>query len=284
MRASAFAPGHVTGFFAIAEGGQGSTGAGFCVEKGLRTIADVRSAKANKVSLRLNGKAESLPTSQAVVKRFLELAAGKHYEISVEHKAQLPVGYGFGMSGAGALSLSLALSKALKTRLSALECARIAHEAEVECGTGLGTVVAERFGGFGIRTEPADFERFEKVKFGRNLKVVLAPMKPIETSKIIRDEGWKVRINGIGAACVRDLLAKPDAGHFISLSRLFATESGLAHGAILEAMRASGGSMAMLGESVFVLTETPKKAAAALRKFSKNVMITKISMKGARVS
>jgi pantoate kinase len=282
MRAVAFAPGHVTGLFSIAEDGQGSTGAGFCVEKGVRTTVSAKPAKASKVRITLNGAAERLPTSQEVVKRFLELA-GKHYDISVEHKAQLPVGYGFGMSGAGALSLALALNKALKTRLTSLEAARIAHEAEIECGTGLGSVVAERFGGFGVRKEPADFESYERIRFPRNLKVVLAPIKPIETRKIIRDEGWKSRINGIGSACVRDLLAKPTLDHFMSLSRMFATESGLAYNNLLVVMRESGGSMAMLGESIFVLTENPKKSATILRKFSKNVIITKISMKGARL-
>ena len=283
MRAVAFAPGHVTGLFSIAEDGQGSTGAGFCVEKGVKTTVSAKPAKANKVRLLLNGENERLPTSQEVVRRFLELTPGKHHDVLVEHKAQLPVGYGFGMSGAGALSLALALNKALKTRLTALEAARIAHEAEIECSTGLGSVIAERFGGFGVRKEPADFESYAHIRFPRNLKVVLAPIKPIETRKIIRDEGWKGRINGIGSACVRDLLAKPTLEHFMSLSRMFATESGLAYNNLLAAMRESGGSMAMLGESIFVLTDSPKKPAAILRKFSKNVIITKISMKGARL-
>ncbi|MDO8339877.1 MAG: hypothetical protein Q7T16_04440 [Candidatus Burarchaeum sp.] len=282
MRAVAFAPGHVTGLFSIAEDGQGSTGAGFCVEKGVRTTVSAKPAKANRARITLNGAIERLPTSHEVVKRFLELA-GKPHDISVAHIAQLPVGYGFGMSGAGALSLALALNKALKTRLTTLEAARIAHEAEIECGTGLGSVVAERLGGFGVRKEPADFENYVRIRFPRNLKVVLAPIKPIETRKIIRDAGWKGRINGIGSACVRDLFAKPTAEYFMSLSRMFATESGLAYNHLLGAMRESGGSMAMLGESIFVLTESPKKSAAILRKFSKNVVITKISMKGARL-
>lgn len=282
MKASAFSPGHVTGFFAIAEDGMGSTGAGFCVEKGVKTVVNAAPAKAGKLVLKLNGKAVPLPTSHAVVQRFLDLAKKPHL-ISVAHQAGLPVGYGFGMSGAGALSLSLALNKALRTRLSAPECARIAHEAELECGTGLGTVVAERFGGFGVRTEPADFEKYVQVKFSKKLRVLLAPMKPIDTSKIIRDEGWKDRIGGIGAACVRDLLAQPSAEQFVTLSQLFARESGLASTELLRAMNESGGSMAMLGESVFVLAEHPNKAAAALRRYAKQVIATKISIKGARL-
>jgi len=282
MKASAFSPGHVTGFFAIAPDGQGSTGAGFCIDKGVKTTVDVARAKANKLKMTLNGKIDRLPTSHAVVKRFLELAK-KPFDISIAHKADLPVGYGFGMSGAGALSLALALNKAMKTRLSALECAHIAHDAELECGTGLGTVVAVRNGGFGVRAEPADFEKYERVKFPRGLKVVLAPIHPIETSKIIRDRSWQERISGIGSACVRDLLANPTLEQFLYFSHLFARESGLATPEILEAMNASKGSMAMLGESMFVLTSQPKKAAAILRKYSKNVTITKISSKGARL-
>ena len=280
MKAAAFSPCHVTGFFSIAADLQGSIGAGFCIERGVKTTVRAEPAKANRLEIALNGQTNRLPTSHTVVRRFMELVKAPH-ALSIAHKAELPVGYGFGTSGAGALSLALALNKAMRMRLSALECALIAHEAEIECGTGLGTVIAERFGGFGVRTEPANFEKYGHVKYPKSMGVVLAPMRPIDTSKIIRDAGWQARIGGIGTACVRDLLANPTSGQFTSLSRLFATESGLAHGAVLEAMNASGGSMAMLGESVFVLTDKPKAAASVLRSYCKNVIVTKISSKGA---
>ncbi len=282
MKAYAFSPGHVTGFFSIGADLQGSIGAGFCVEKGVKTTVKAKTSKTNKLELALNGHTNRLPTSHAVVRKYLELSE-KPRSLSIVHKAELPVGYGFGMSGAGALSLSLALNKALKTRLSALECAKIAHEAEIECGTGLGTVVAERFGGFGVRTEPGDFEKYERIKFSNKLKAVLAPLAPLDTSNIIRDEGWQTRIMGIGRACVRDLLRNPKAEQFITLSRLFATESGLAEGQVLNAMNASGGSMAMLGRSVFVLTEKPRNAVSILKNYCKKVIVTKISTKGARL-
>jgi len=284
-KASAFAPGHVTGFFAVSDEPPGSTGAGFCVELGVRTDVKISPSKEKnpKLSLTLNGKKEDLPTSREVVRRFLELLPGKHWHIEISHKAQLPVGFGFGMSGAGALSLALALNKAMKTKLTEIEAARIAHEAEIECGTGLGSVIAERLGGFGVRKEAASFDTYEPIKYGSKLSAVLAPMRPLSTAKIIRDEHWKARIGGIGSACVRDIMGDLTSASFTKLSRLFATESGLAHGDVLAAMRESGGSMAMLGESVFVLTETPKKAAAILKKYCRKPITTKISRKGARL-
>ncbi|MFA6035685.1 MAG: hypothetical protein WC759_01890 [Candidatus Micrarchaeia archaeon] len=284
-KASAFAPGHVTGFFAVSDEPQGSTGAGFCVELGVKTEVKVSPSKEKngKLSLLLNSKKEDLPTSREVVRRFLELLPGKSFDIEISHKAGLPVGFGFGMSGAGALSLALALNKALKAKLTELEAARMAHEAEIECGTGLGSVIAERLGGFGVRKEAASFDAYDAIPFKQNLAVVLAPMRPISTAKIIHDEHWKERIGGIGSACVRDIAGGLNPDNFMKLSRLFATESGLARGDVLAAMRESNGSMAMLGESVFVLTETPKRTASLLKKYCKKPITTKISRKGARL-
>ena len=73
----------------------------------------------------------------------------ENFEIIVEHHVEVPLGAGFGTSGAAALSLALALNEALSLGLSKIEAAQLAHVAEVECKTGLGTVIAETFGGAG---------------------------------------------------------------------------------------------------------------------------------------
>ena len=61
---------------------------------------------------------------------------------------------GFGSSGGGALSLALALNEAADAGLTRVEAAQIAHVAEIECKTGLGSVFAAERGGFGILTKP----------------------------------------------------------------------------------------------------------------------------------
>ena len=65
----------------------------------------------------------------------------------------IPVGYGLGSSSAVALSLSFALDQALGTKLDRSLIGQIAHNAEVNCKTGLGDVLASFHGGFEIRVK-----------------------------------------------------------------------------------------------------------------------------------
>ena len=74
--------------------------------------------------------------------------------MNIEHEISIPVGYGLGSSSAVALSLSLALDQALNTKLDKNTIGQIAHNAEVNCKTGLGDVLASFHGGFEIRVKP----------------------------------------------------------------------------------------------------------------------------------
>ncbi|MEM3755191.1 MAG: GHMP kinase, partial [Candidatus Bathyarchaeia archaeon] len=62
------------------------------------------------------------------------------FKITIKHDIGVPIGAGFGTSGAGALTTCLALSKAFGLNLSINDLGMIAHRAEIECKTGLGTV------------------------------------------------------------------------------------------------------------------------------------------------
>jgi len=78
----------------------------------------------------------------------------RKFEIIIKHSINVPIGAGFGTSGAAALSLALALNEVFDLGMSKIEAAQLAHIAEVECKTGLGTVAAETFGGLEIRVKP----------------------------------------------------------------------------------------------------------------------------------
>ncbi len=49
--------------------------------------------------------------------------------------------------------MAFALNKALETNLSRTKIGQIAHNAEIHCKTGLGTVLSSYHGGFEIRTK-----------------------------------------------------------------------------------------------------------------------------------
>ena len=64
----------------------------------------------------------------------------KSYVVIVNHKIEVPIGTGFGTSAGGALTAGLALKEALDLPLTHNQIGKIAHIAEIECQTGLGTV------------------------------------------------------------------------------------------------------------------------------------------------
>lgn len=277
---SAFAPSHITAFFQIFE--NGSTGAG--VNTALGVVSRV--ALAEETSIRINGELVAAPVSQAVLQAYAE-ALGES-RLSIEHEVSYPVGYGMGMSGAGAFSLSLALNELLQKELnvellSYKDCMELAVRAEIQSGTGLGDVVAQQFGGIMIGLPPYPSRDVEILESACT-HVVTAFFEPLETKKIIRNPELKERINSIGAECMQELQKDKTLERLMELARFFSLETGLASEqvrAVMEALPTA--SMAMLGQTAFVLTSEPEQIEQELRKFTSRVLSAGIAKTGARV-
>jgi len=146
----AFAPAAVSSFFEIhdTEEGKpiadlekvGARGGGFGLEKGVSTKVTARESKKSKVNVFINSEcADEARTTKKVVEQLLRGVSEK-YEVTVDHKIEVPIGSGFGTSAGGALTAGLALKNALDLPLTYNQIGKIAHIAEIECGTGLGTV------------------------------------------------------------------------------------------------------------------------------------------------
>ncbi|MFX1562503.1 MAG: GHMP kinase, partial [Promethearchaeota archaeon] len=148
-----FSPGHITGFFQICDEPEdllqkGSRGAGVSVSRGVMTTVKTTRSMKTETQIKINGNlAVSAPVSKRVVDTLLGFTSDKGHRIEIDHEVGLPIGCGFGTSGAAALGLAFALNEALDLGLSQLKAAQIAHIVEVECKTGLGTVIAETVGG-----------------------------------------------------------------------------------------------------------------------------------------
>ena len=105
MMATAFCPAHLTGFFKAELDKEdskqlGSLGAGFSIQKGVKTIVTIRDKTKHDISnfaIKVNGfESGDMRVSELVLSRFS--TEGKFLDIT--HEINVPVGYGFGCSAA----------------------------------------------------------------------------------------------------------------------------------------------------------------------------------------
>lgn len=265
MISRAFSPAHITGFFEICDGNRsplhvGSRGAGFSIERGMLTKVEIGGLIGSHVEIRINGqRIEDARVSKAIVNRYLSMIETRSH-VRVDHFIDVPIGAGFGASGAAALSLSLSLNEALETGLSDVEAAQLAHEVEIECKTGLGTIIAEFLGGFEIRTEPGapGVGKARKIPMNGDYRVVCLSLNRIPTNTIITDEEFKGRINSRGRAMVGELLRNPTIENFLRLSNRFTMQTDLMTERLRKMMfelreRGYTAGMTMLGEGIFTI-------------------------------
>lgn len=296
----AFSPGHITGFFQILDQPKdpllkGSRGAGVCVGQGVTTKVQAEKSAKTSVEVKINGDAtNSALVSERVANALLSLAGGTH-KVLIEHEVKVPIGCGFGSSGAGALSLALALSEIFNLNLSRFEAAQIAHVAEVECKTGLGTVIAETSGGLEIRVKPGapGVGKIKSIPINESFVVACLSLGSVCTGRILGDEPFRQRINESGGNFVDELIVHPTLGNFIEFSRKFAEHLGLISERlrpILEEADSVGltCSMAMLGETAFSVIrrdriEEVRQIFNTRAPSKRNVIISEVDFKGARL-
>lgn len=265
--ASAFAPGHLTGFFQICDQPEdplqkGSRGSGVSITRGVHTKVQVEPSDRNSYTIIINDKVtRGALVSENVLGKMLP-RLGQPHKILVKHMFETPLGAGFGSSGGGALTLALALNEALDLGLSLIEAARVAHVTEIECKTGLGTVFAALAGGFGALIKAGGPGVGEAVKYDRSdeLAVVYLHFGPMATKDALSDPVIRRRINELGGRYVDQIKddLRPDL--FMELSRRFTEHMGLATHKIRKVFDATDRegyqcTMAMFGETAFALIE-----------------------------
>lgn len=266
MTASAFAPGHVSGLFAVHDEDadplrKGSRGAGWSVDKG----ATATVTRAAQTTIRINGAEANAPVTRAALER---LAPGANLDVDL--RLGLPVKQGFGMSAAGTLAVCLAAASELG--LEPEEALRATHAAEVLSGTGLGDAVGSWFGagevrmrpgcppdGWAMRVEPPEHVRF----------LFLVAGAGIATPSIIRDDEWKRRTRELADPAVDRILSagRPLAwSAILHESQKFTKALGLLPRELADvAARLPAGLLwgqSMLGTTLWVTGRPPALAAA----------------------
>lgn len=265
--ASAFAPAHVTGFFA--EGGaengdeRGSVGAGVCLSLGTTSHVTLKPGTGVVLWADREGEGEGRQVSQTVAQAFMPFLKGR-WDVRIEQDQPYPSGYGLGSSGAAALSLALAFDAALGFPLGPAEAARVAHRADLACRTGLGTVLAMTARGVEIRTRSGAPGRGQVVSLEgtQALWVHVGLYAPLDTRRMLSRDDLLLRLGEAGRHALGELLARPGWGRFLELSAGVTDLSGLLEGPALEAARALRGAgrlacMPLFGQGVFWLTEGP---------------------------
>ncbi|MDH7509262.1 MAG: pantoate kinase [Methanomassiliicoccales archaeon] len=258
MKATAFCPGHITGFFQICEHEEilrtGSRGAGLCISLGALSTVKMKRGS-GRIEIRINGQKNDAPvTRQALAKLIFD----REFDVLVETTLDLPVGQGFGMSAAGTLAASLAVASLMD--LPFQKALEVAHEAEIVHRTGLGDVSALSRGG-------ATFRRVEGLppygivdRVAGDAEIVLGVVgPPIPTARVLHDFEMRERINVIGKECVERFSRSPTLSNLFRISREFASRSGIMSECVRNALDAIDGlgpaSMVMLGNSIFAAGE-----------------------------
>ena len=293
--ATAFCPAHITGFFKAELDKEdskqvGSLGAGFSIQKGVKTTVTIRNKTKHDISnftIKVNGfESGDMKVSEVVLNKF----STKGKFVDVIHEIDVPVGYGFGSSAAVALSLSIALNDALECKLSKIKVAQIAHDVEIECKTGLGDVLASYYGGFEIRDKSGapGIGHVQKITLNK-ISIIMICFSPISTSKFIKER--LPRINGLGGKMVNKLLESKNYEHFQEMSLEFAKYVDVMTPRMQKVVNELSKNnikcgIALFGETIFSMIpkEKENKILEILEKYSDGIIIkSELDDTGARV-
>jgi pantoate kinase len=284
--ASAFAPGHISGFFEPIFFKNdifrtGSRGAGVNISLGAESEVIINKSDKLNIEIILNGKITNFPVISTALKYLVE---DKPMKITVKTKLDLPLSQGFGMSAACAVSASYALSKIINK--SYFEAMKASHYAEIIHKTGLGDVISCFFGGIEMRTKPGLPPWGIIQHILGEPEIVLCVFKGIlETNKILNDVELLKIISHYGNYCIERLMQSPNIENFFSLSQIFTINTNIASNKILETIQNlkdfGKASMCMLGNSIFAIGDVGK-ICGELKSLGK-IYICDVDKSGARI-
>ena len=236
MSATAFVPGHATGFFSPVHDddptNSGARGAGITLSDGISvTVA--------------SGDGVFFDGDEVEIEAVDRVLGALRVDARVTAETELPIGCGFGVSGGVALGTALAANEAFDRGLSVNELVTIAHGADVQAGTGLGDAVAQARGGVPIRLEPGGPNEGHLDGISAMSSVEYVAFGPVRTATVLAEE--TAHLTDVGRACLSMLVAEPTLPTLMRASRRFAREAGMVTPSAREAIEAvsdAGGSAA----------------------------------------
>ena len=304
--AKSFSPAGISSFFEICDKTNngnsiknldevGARGGGFGLQKGVMTEVTASEEEKSNISIFINGKlATDAYTTKAVANAFL-IKTKKKYKIIIKHKVEIPIGSGFGTSAGGALTTGLALAKVLDMNLTYNQIGKIAHKAEIENKTGLGTVGPLMIGGCALTIEPGapGVSVIDRIPLTKEHVIVSGVFKPIPTKQILNNEKKRQLVNLWGKKTLDQILIEPSIEKFMDYSLNFAEKTGFITQRIRKLVKfankagAIGSAQNMVGEAIHSLTfqENTNKIVEAFQKVlpKEKIFVSKIDFQGARL-
>jgi pantoate kinase len=295
LKATALCPTHITGFFEIRDSAadplrKGSRGAGVNLTKEVQTEVEVLPEPG--IRTLINGREVDARVSRRVAEKLLALSGGSQ-GLAVRHVVPVPVGSGFGTSGAGAIGVAMAGSEALGLGLSSLEVYQLAHTAEVELKTGLGTVLGQFCGGLEVREKEGapGIGGVFRIPLPGNHTVVALHNGPMLTSEFLSNPNYRKKINEIGGAYSDEICRKRDLDTFLNLAHDFSIRLGLGaeYLRVMNRARSHGYllGMAMFGHTLFTIVRENETTELdrLIRKEWKDgqVIVSSVDTKSARL-
>jgi pantoate kinase len=305
-QAKAFSPAGISSFFEICDRTDdgaliveleqvGARGGGFGIQKGVLTEVSVSEAKTNCIRISINGKlAPEAETTKTVLQMLLNKTE-RAYTVVVNHKVEVPIGAGFGTSAGGALTAGLAFSKALDLPITYNQIGRIAHVAEVQCKTGLGTVGPLMLGGCVITVEPGapGISVIDRIPLSDDYMIVAGVFGSTPTKHVLASAEKRREVNRYGLRTLEAILAEPSAENFMACCLDFAEKAGFMTERVRRLVRlaekagAVGAAQNMVGEAVHALAfeENAGNIAEAFKQILPNekILVAKIDFQGARL-
>ena len=273
----------------------GARGGGFGIRKGVLTEVRVAKADRNSVKVMINGSpAPEAETTKTTVNTLLRKVDEK-YAVAVRHEIEVPIGAGFGSSAGGALTTALALSKALDLNLTYNQIGRIAHSAEVQCKTGLGTVGALMLSGCILTLEPGapGIAIIDRIPISSDYVVVAGVFGPILTKQVLSSHEKRLTINKWGRITLEKILDEPSLENFLACCLEFAEKTGFMtkrlEGLVRLAEKAGaiGAAQNMVGEVIHAVTtlENAKRVVEAFKQVlpEDKIIVSEIEFQGARL-
>lgn len=232
----------------------GSIGVGCTLDK--KVMVEVSLNTETKILF--NGKKISLPTVSQVISSLTDK------NIAVKISSGLPLGCGFGVSAASALACGSAINKLLNLHKKASQLIEIAHIAEINNKTGLGTVGTETTGGFLVKISAGipvtDYYRLPLV--GKKIYVLI--IGKIETPSVLKNNKLIKKITFVAKSKLKLIRKDMSLEDLLDLSLEFDNESGLFADKglkkIISGIRERGGSacMASVGKVIISSIKPPK--------------------------
>ncbi len=305
--ARAFAPAAISSFFEIYDqtpAGKpirdiefvGARGGGFGLQKGVTTEVTVTEAKATSIQVLINGSfAPEAKTTEMTLQMVLAKVKGT-FQVVAKHKIEVPISAGFGTSAGGALTAGLALKEALNLPLTTDRIGKMAHTAEIQCQTGLGTVSSlAQIGGCVLVLSPGapGYCQLDTIPLTPDYVVVAGVFRSVPKLAVLSSPERKREVNRYGRTTLDHILAEPSLENFLACCWQFAQDAGFATDRVKTLVAAAkkagavGAAQNMIGEAVHavVLEENAANVTEAFKQvLPKEVVFTsKIDFQGARL-